>query len=238
LGASAPTLPKLVARDLTISRTRVIRQALGADPDVALALCVGALAHRGLRRSDMPGVGIAAHLREVDDLTSLAESRAGLEYQLPDDNLDTLDWALGLSRDRLLEILAVLTASCLDLAHEGASPADLRLQSIGDRLAQHLDIDMTRVWKADLDYWLRLPKATLIDVLMEASDAPDGSAKRTNLLKAYAKLRKSELAAKAAVLHDKTGYLPALLVTPIAAGGIEVTPAGAAALEIPAVAAE
>jgi ParB family chromosome partitioning protein len=233
-----PALPKSVARDLTLARTRAIREALAAHPEIALAVCVAAMARSGLRRSEMTGVGLAAHVRDMDDLSGLGEARADLEAHLPDDGLDTLDWALGLSRDRLLAALAILTASCLDLAHEHASPADLRLQTIGDRLAQHLDVDMTHFWRADLDYWLRLPKSALIDALMESPETPAGSAKANELLKLHTKMRKSELAAKVAALHDRTGYLPALLVTPLAAGAVELTEAGAAVLAIPAVAAE
>jgi hypothetical protein len=229
------SLPKAVARDLTTVRTRAIRATLAADPDIALAVCVGALAYRALRRSDMIGIGIAAHARDIDDLAELGEVRASLDDQLPDNDLEALDWALGLSRDGLLSVLAVLVASSLDLAHEGASTADLRVQAMGDRLARHLDVDMTRFWKADIDYWVRLPKAALLDALVEASDAPVGT---TDLLKAHTKLRKEELAGKLAALHANTGYLPSILVTPIGVGGVELTDAGEAALQTPAVAAE
>jgi hypothetical protein len=174
----------------------------------------------------------------MDDFDAFGEAKATLDDRLPNDDLDALGWALGQSRDRLLSVLAVLVAGSVYLAHEGASPADLRLQAIGNRLAQHLDVDMTRFWKADLDYWVRLPKAALLEALADVSEAPVGSAKRDALLKAHAKLRKDELASKVASLHAETGYLPSLLVTPIASGAVEVTEAGLLILESPAVAAE
>jgi hypothetical protein len=74
--------------------------------------------------------------------------------------------------------------------------------------------------------------------LAEVSDAPAGSAKSNALLKSHAKMRKEELCGKLAGLHDKTGYLPSLLVTPIDAGRVEVTQAGQDVLATPAVAAE
>jgi ParB family chromosome partitioning protein len=236
--SATPSLPKTVARDLTLARTRAVRETLAGEPDIALAVCVAAMAYRGLRRSDLNGVGISAHLVEVDDLAGLGEARARLSEQTPEDEVAALDWALAQSRERLLSTLAVLVASSLDLAHEGASAADHRLQAIGDRLAQHLDVDMRRFWQADLGYWVRLPKATLLEALAEVSDAPAGSAKSNALLKSHAKMRKEELCGKLAGLHDKTGYLPSLLVTPIDAGRVEVTQAGQDVLATPAVAAE
>lgn len=232
-------LPKAVNRDLTLARTRAIRLALSGDADIALALCVAGMVHRALHHAELTGVGISCHLRSIEDAPSLDDARSELEGRLPDDEDELLEWALELSRERLLAVLAVLVAVSIDLTHEDTSPMDLRKQSMADRLAYQLDIDMTQSWKPDLDFWLRLPKSTLVAAFSESPGVLDRSARaREELIKAHAKLRKDDLAAKVSAAFEGVGYLPDILVTPSAAGRFIVTPDGVAALETPAVAAE
>lgn len=232
-------LPKAVNRDLTLARTRAIRLAVSRDPDVALAVCVAALARRTLHMSEMTGVALSGQIRSVDDLPALIEARGEMESRLPTEENELLEWALNLSRERLLTALAILVAGALDLAHEDTSPADLRKQEIGDLLTQRLDIDMTQFWKADLSFWVRLPKAVLMACLAEAPGmAERGASTREDLLKAHSKLRKDELAAKVSAELEGCGFLPDILVTPIAAGAFALTVDGAAAVSLPAAAAE
>lgn len=228
-------LPKAVNRDLTLVRTRAIRLMLSGDPDVALALCVSSLLHRALHCAELPGVSISAQTRQVDDHAALDEVRSELEGRLPTDGLALVN----MSRERLLAVLAVMVASAIDLTHEDTSQADLSKQGLADQLALHLDIDMKQFWAPDLTFWARLPKATLMAALAEApAMAAKGQRTHDDAIKAHAKLRKDELAGKIAVLFEGAGYLPDILVTPVAAGNIVVTPEGVAAIQVPAVAAE
>ncbi|MDP3737493.1 MAG: ParB/RepB/Spo0J family partition protein [Hyphomonadaceae bacterium] len=232
-------LPKAVNRDLTLARTRAIRVGLLGELDVALALCVAALAARSVHRAEFTGVAISAQARTVDDLPDLEDARALMEGQIPSEDDALLGWALDLSRERLLAVLAVLVAGSVDLSHEDTSPVDLRKQAIADSLARHLDIDMTRYWTAGPDFWTRLPKSALMSALSDAPSMPERSARaREDAIKAHAKLRKDELAAKVSALLEGSHYLPDILVTPVAIGGLAVPPQGAAAIALPAVAAE
>ena len=61
---------------------------------------------------------------------------------------------------------------------------------------------------------------------------------REDIVKAHAKLKKDELAAKVSAMFEGSHYLPDILVTPVAAGGLALTPEGAATVAVPAVAAE
>lgn len=224
-------LPKVVNRELTLARTRAIRLALSADPDVALAVCVSALAQRAVRHGEMTGIAISSQTRPVEDLPALDAARSELEGRLPSEEASVLDWTLDLSRERLLGVLALLVAGAVDLAHDDVSQLDLRKQELADRLAQQLDIDMRQFWKPDLAFWVRLPKATLMTTLAEAPTVAERSARsRDALIKAHAKLRKDDLAAKVCGLFEGTGYLPGILVTPVAAGRLSVTVEGEAAL--------
>jgi ParB family chromosome partitioning protein len=232
-------LPKSVNRDLTLTRTRAIRLLLSGSPDIALALCVTAMMQKSLRHAEIPGIAVGAQMRVVDDLTGLEEARAGLEGRLPEDESALLDWALDLSRDRLLAVLALLVAGAVDLAHDDAGPHDARKQALADQLAQHLDLDMRQFWTADLAFWTRLPKSALMAAYADSPGMTDRSARtREDLLKAHAKLKKDELAAKVAGVFDGAGYLPDILVTPAGAGDLSITPEGVAALAAVAVAAE
>ncbi len=232
-------LPRSVNHDLTLVRTRAIRLRLSGNPDIALAVCVSALAQRTMRNREMTGVAISAQSRHLEDHPEIDAARSALEACLPTSELDLLNWALDLSRERLLDALAVLVAGAVDLAHEDSSPNDLVKQGISDVLAQQLDIDMRQFWQADLNFWARLPKSTILAALAHAPAMAKKSARtRDDLLKAHAKLRKDDLATKVATAFEGSGYLPEILLTPVASGHLEITTEGLAAIEAPAVAAE
>lgn len=232
-------LPKAVNRDLPLERTRAIRLALSTEPNIALALCVAAMAHRALHQSELIGVAIAGHVRQVDDFPGLDGARVDLAGRMPNDEGELLDWALDLSRERLLAVLAILVAGAVDLTHDDASFADRRKQALADRLSLHLDIDMTQFWKPDLSFWVRLPKSALMAALAQAPGLAGKSHRaRADAIKAHAKFRKDDLAARIASLFEGSDYIPEILVTPAARGALELTTEGLAAIEHPAVAAE
>lgn len=222
--------PKSVNRDLTLARTRAIRLRLSAEPDVALAVCVAAMVHRVVNRSDMTGIALSAYMRTVDDLPALEEARSEIEGHVAPEETKLLEWALDLSRDRLLAVLAIVVAGAIDLAHDDASHADRCKQGVADRLAQQLDIDMRQFWRPDLAFWVRLSKTTLMNALAESPGMDTLNVRtREDRLKAHAKLRKDDLAAKVSVAFEGAEYLPDILVTPVLVGSFEVTPEGAAA---------
>ena len=100
---------------------------------------------------------------------------------------------------------------------------------MADRLAEILDLDMRQFWQADASYWTRLPKA---DLLAAFADAPvpanQSERSREAVIKAHAKLKKDELAAKVGEAFAGVGYLPDLLVTSVPAGVFELTSEGVA----------
>lgn len=123
-----------------------------------------------------------------------------------------------------------LTAQAIDLAHEGASSADGDKQKVADAIAQTLDLDMTRHWSPSIEFWLRLSKDMLIEELKSALEiaglTPSQIAAR---LKDSRKLKKDALALCVHEAWQGRGYLPDLLVTPIAAGGLSVVAGDVAA---------
>lgn len=234
--SSRERLPKSLAKELSTLRTRIIRRGVSENADVALAVCVASLARRSLLGAEMPGVGISAHLWNEGDEPSLQASREALAQSLPRDVHGALTWALDQSRERLMEVLGILVASTITLSHENVSSADGERQAVADLLAQHLDIDMAKHWTPDLAFWLQLSKAQLLKVLEDTIDPDTPPAKRDAVLKTAAKDRKDVLAAKVAALHTSSGYLPEILVTPVAKGAFELTEAADDALKTDAAA--
>jgi ParB family chromosome partitioning protein len=220
-------LPKSVIRDLSLARTRAIRLLLARDRETALAVTVAAMIMRIVFRSELPGVGVSASAAHVDDLEALVETRSAILAHVPDDEDEVLDWCLMQPPETLLSVLSVIVADAVDLVHEKGAPSDHRRQSLADRLAEILDLDMREFWVADASYWTRLPKADLLAAVPEAPRFTEQSEQsREATLKAYGKLKKDELAAKVGEALAGTGYLPDLLVTPVPAGRFELTGSG------------
>jgi ParB family transcriptional regulator, chromosome partitioning protein len=216
-------LPKSLIRDLSLARTRAIRLLLARDRETALAVTVAAMIMRTVFRSELSGVGVSASAAPIDDLEALVETRSAILAHIPDNEDEVLDWCLMQPPETLLSLLAVIVADAVDLVHEKGAPSDLRRQSLADRLAEILDLDMREFWVADASYWTRLPKADLLAALSEAPGVIDqsrGSQEAT--LKAHAKLKRDDLATKVGEAFAETGYLPDLLVTPVPAGKFEL----------------
>jgi ParB family chromosome partitioning protein len=224
-------LPKSVIRDLSQARTRAIRLLLARDRDTALAVAVAAMLVRSVFRSDLSGIGIAAHAVQIEDLDALVETRSAILAHVPEHEVDMLGWCLAQPSGTLLALLAVLVAHSVDLAHEKGAPSDCRRNALADTLAEALDLDMREFWQADAGYWTRLPKAELLAALAESPTLVDKSQKsREASMAAYAKLKKDELAARVDQAFAGTSYLPDLLVTPVPQGAVELTTTGAAAI--------
>jgi hypothetical protein len=222
-------LPKTLIRDLSHARTRAIRLLLTRDRETALAVTVAAMIARSVFKSELPGIGVAAHAAHVEDLDALVETRSALLAHIPDEEGEVLDWCLMQPPETLLSLLAVIVADSVDLVHEKGSLADHRRHALADRLAVILDLDMRQFWQADASYWTRLPKADLLAAFAEAP-VPENQSERSReaVIKAHAKLKKDELATKVGEAFAGVGYLPDLLVTPAPACAYELTSAGVA----------
>lgn len=230
-GESECRLPKSVIRDLSQARTRAIRLLLARDRDTALAVAVAAMLVRSVFRSDLSGIGVAAHPAQIEDLDALVETRSAILAHVPEHEAHVLGWCLAQPSGTLLALLAVLVADSVDLAHEKGAPSDRRRNALADTLAEALDLDMREFWQADASYWTRLPKVELLAALAESPTLVDKSQKsRDAAMAAYAKLKKDELAARVDEAFAGAGYLPDLLVTSVPQGVIELTTAGAAAI--------
>lgn len=215
---------KSVVLELTAARARALRLEVSVNPDMALALTVFALMRRALAGSLVTGIDMqAAHILVADDAT-LEQARERLNNTLPADADSLLDWLLAQDRNSLLQFLAVVAAGSLDLVHAGDDYQARQKQGFADRLASYLDLDMTKHWRTDLDFWTCLSKAQLLQALEEApavTNMPDEE--RAKFIKAHAKLKRDDLAQAAVKMLDGTNWLPDLLVTPLREASLELT---------------
>lgn len=219
----SPGLPRSVVRDLTTIRTQALRARVAEAPPIALAVCVAAMLNRVVSGPELPGVALSIGQARVVEEESLAAARATL---LERAGSSPLAWALDQPIERLLSALAVLVAGAIDVSHEGAGPSDNRRQETGDVLAQAIDLDMTAYWSPDTAFWSRLPKTLLIEALAQSPGMERLSQKAAgDLVAAVSKLKKEEVVARVETAWRDRGYLPDVLVTPVAAGALAVNQA-------------
>jgi ParB family chromosome partitioning protein len=216
-------LPKSLIRDLSLARTRAIRFKLATDVDTSLALAVAAMIQRQHCHAAMPGVDIAAHKANVDDFEELHDVLSQQVEKLPADE-GVLAWCLDQSRETLLSMLAVATAQAVDLTHERGGPGDRARQSLSDALCDALRVDMKEFWQADDQFWSRLPKSELLQVLRDSPAMENLKEKQRDMqMKALSKLKKDELAARAAAAYSKELYVPDIFILEPAKGQFAVT---------------
>ena len=228
--STGPKLSKALARELTTARSIALREAISQSPDLALSVVVYAGAKTALQNTRAHGVELTMLAAAVADADSLENARMRLTSALPTSDAELLAWCLAQSRERLLEALAILIAGALDLAHEAHTSADNVLQSVADRLASALDLNMGAHWAADVGFLSRLPKSMLMQIAADAPSIAAKTPKRRELqLKAWAKMKRDDLAKAVAKLIDGAGWLPDLLITPVPAGALVVTVEGQAA---------
>jgi hypothetical protein len=124
------------------------------------------------------------------------------------------------SREVLLEVQAILIASALDLSHSATTPPHssnncTRKQAIAGTLATRLQINMASHWSPNIDFFMGLTKAQIIDIIQAApvnTDTTDTRGKAV-FAKHLASQKKDDLAVIATQALEGTGWLPDVLVT-------------------------
>jgi len=228
---TGPRLTKALTERLSEARTRGLRAALAANPQVALGLMVYTLMRQSADRSSVPGVGIEARPVGFDDDDALEKARISYADKAEEQEFAFFAACIEQPADKLLDMLAVFVAETIDLTHGGVTPEDKRRQLMGDALAASLDLDMTRHWEADEDFWAAAPKALAVAALESApAIAALGERERSGMTAAFQKMKKAELARTAAQTLKGAGWLPDLLITPPCEGAFAVTAEGKRAL--------
>jgi len=216
--AGAPLSERLVM-DLTAHRTLALRDALGANPPVALSAVVHSLALFAFyppydRASclEIKGVsaGLDGHAPGIEDTRagrSIAERHEQWAVRLPKEAADLWVFVEGLEATDLLRLLAHCASLTVNAVR---APFDRKpgAWAHADRLAQAVELDMSGYWTATVASYLgRVTKARIGEAVREA--VSDDAAERIGGMK------KPDMASEAEALLAGKGWLPSLLRAPV-----------------------
>jgi ParB family chromosome partitioning protein len=201
--SAAPGYSAALAAALTAHRTAALRAMLADRHDVALAAAVHALAlpvfYIGHDGSALALRATVPYLRAdgIDDspaAKTTAEQHAAWVARLPGDEAALWDWMLAQEAATVTALLAYCVACTVK--PERGDPAD--------RLAAAVALDMKQWWQPTVAGYLgRVPKTLILEAVTEGK----GAAAADNI----AKLKKDEMADRAAGLLTGTGWLPPML---------------------------
>lgn len=221
-------LPKSIARELTASRAAALRAEVAAAPDIALALAVHALLVSA-QSSYTASINLRLDAPTLTDLPSVEAQREAVLATHPA-GAALLTQCLAMNREELMDLLALLVATSIDVVHDAHSTQDRNVQAFADQLAIAVGLDMKRYWSADVAFLSRLSKSMLMDILTSSATVSSKRPKqREGFLRKHAKLKRNALAEAVSRTMD-TAWLPDLLVTPVAPGDLVITEAGEAAI--------
>ncbi|MCJ9668539.1 MULTISPECIES: ParB/RepB/Spo0J family partition protein [unclassified Neorhizobium] len=202
-----------LVEELTAIRTAAMRVELANRPTVALAALLYPIAGRVFQSGytsfdaavEVSGQrkDLAASVKEPSEVRALAAWQATKEAWgdiLPGQPADLWAWLLEQPTDRLLELLAFVTAANLNGVKAKHDQSKGRLAN-ADQIAIAVALDMREHWTADAAFFNRLSKAGIAEVLAEA-----GCASQT--VRMIEKAPKTEAVAEAAKQMEGKGWLP------------------------------
>lgn len=208
-----------LVEELTAIRTAAMRVELANRPAIALAALlyplVGRIFHTGYmhfeaavevsgqRRELAPSIKEPEEARVLGAWLAIKEAWGDT---LPGQPADLWTWLLDQSTDRLLELLAFVTAANLNAVNAKHDHSKQRLAN-ADQIAVAVGLDMRNHWTADATFLSRLNKAGIAEVLDEAGCAPQ-------LVRAVEKAPKAEAVDEAGKHLAGKGWLPPLLRGP------------------------
>jgi len=197
-----------LVEDLTAHRTAALRIELARNLAAALAFTVHAMASGLLYMSASEScLAIRATSDDLERRMKLADDSPAHQAMkeegerwgeiLPGDEADLLAWCLAQPQERLLDLLAFLSALTVDAVQTKQGRNEHHKHA--DRLAETLSLDMTQWWKPSAEgFFLRLPKAALAETIREANVLPVN----------FGNVKKEEAARLAAKALDGSGWLP------------------------------
>lgn len=210
-------LSERLVLELTAHRTLGLRDALAADPNLALVAVVHALALRTFYPPyDQPTCleiksvsayldGPAPGIGDTPAARNVAERHEGWAARLPREPSAAWELVAGLDGGALLDLLAHCVSLTVNAVH---SPMDRKpgAWAHADTLAEAAGLDMSAYWTAtERSYFGRVTKARIGEAVREAVSAE--AAER------LAGMKKAEMAEAAEQLLAGTGWLPTFLRT-------------------------
>ncbi len=212
-----------LVEELTAIRTAALRIEVTNRPTVALAALLYPLVgrifhHRAMAYDAAVEVfgqqrDLAQSIKEPTEARALAAWEAMKEAWgdvLPGQRDDLWTWLLDQPTDRLLELLAFVTAANLNGVKSKVDHSPERLAN-ADRIAEAAGLDMRQHWTADARFLGRLSKAEIAGVLDEMG-CP------AQVVRSIEKAPKSEAVTAAESQMQGKGWLPAVIRSTLPAG--------------------
>lgn len=172
-----------VAEDLTKLRTQALACELAERSDIALATIVHAMALQKLYRQSLhaaqdntPVTMVCETVNVVPAVhdesngaagTRLEEMRAAWMEELPESADVFWNWCLEASPATLNRLLAFLVGTTLNAVETNPQYGCRRIAA-ADRLADCLNLDMTKWWQPSEAYFKRVPKPFAVLAVLEA----------------------------------------------------------------------
>jgi ParB family chromosome partitioning protein len=211
-------IPDRLMSELTAHRTLALRDAVARSPEVAFLACLHALVLKLFYRYaldsclefDVKHVGFGHQAPGLGDTVSakaLDARHQEFADMLPAQPEGLWDALGGMDQEQRRSLFAHCVACTVNATFE---PYNRRPRALAhaDRLAQAVALDMAAAgWTPTVDAFLgRVTKARIVQAVAEA--------KGERAAESIAHLKKGDMAARAAVLLDGTGWLPEPLRTP------------------------
>lgn len=210
--AGEKPLPSTLIADLSAQKTAALAATLMKRPDAALAVTVHALAldafydgadESCLRlRLNQPDLGRALFDAETCKAAkALAAEHERWRKRLPKDAAKLFAWCLEQKRNVLLDLLAVLAAHGIDaVIGKERFHTQARLTH-ADALGDAIGLDLASWYRPGADnYFARVSRSSILAAIEEATGKKPAPA--------WQKLKRPELAKKAAKLVAPTKWLP------------------------------
>lgn len=208
-------LPSTLIADLSAQKTAALAATLMKRPDAALAATVHALALDAFYDgADESCLRLRLALPDLDralfDAESckaakaLAAEHGRWRKRLPNDATKLFAWCLEQKRTTLLDLLAVLAALGIDaVIAKGRFQTQAQLAH-ADALGDSINLDLASWYRPGADYYFaRVSRPSILAAIEEATGKKPAPA--------WQKLKRAELAKKAAKLIAATTWLPAPL---------------------------
>jgi len=213
--AMKPSIPAKLLDELLAHKTLGLRVAIVDTPDLALRLVAFSLAAALIGDASASCLSIRVERIDVGRSITRAETKAGDEFEniasawrsrLPSNPEELWAYVASIEQPILLELIAVTTASGIDLRRSGPFAGIEARQILGQTLCEAARLDMTKYWKASVDsYFEHIRKDAVVEALLELNPKLD----RVALDKAP----KKEVLARAKKAFKGNRWLPPALRT-------------------------
>lgn len=206
-----PISSALIA-ELSAQKRAALAATLATRVDIALAVAVHALARSVFYPSaEQSCIGVSVSRPDLERklfaperckaLKALSSAEKSWRKRLPASKDGLLAWCLAAPQETLLDLLAFVTATAVDVIEGKHKPSRCHESAA---LEEACALDITSWYRPAADtYFAKLPCASILLAIEEATGKPAAPA--------WLKLKRDELAKKAAKLIAPTKWLPAPL---------------------------